>query len=309
VIFSQMEGKIHTVDDLINKWGSKDKDFSKALETFRIAFRTASGPNTRSLLEGLLRKVIRSKNCSIELATKTVLDAATHEARAQQGSPELGTKSNVKGYQAMMFNEAYMQCSGETYDLSFRKGCVVRNIEFSGMMSIKQMNETDPATLPGVKRLNHHDEEIRFWAWTWYFQDMVNYLCGPAMLDQIDIRKEKASYFITADPKSIHQLRMTIDADGKLMDIHDWIVEEERARNNLINIATMLKLDDVAPTENQRVANALRAFHPDFLAEWHNTFKHSKTVPIDTITPVGRCPIISWDIMKLLMSETQEVVK
>jgi hypothetical protein len=113
--------------------------------------------------------VIRSKSCSAELAVKTVLDAATYEARSQQGSPELGIKSNIKGFQTMMFNEAYMQCSNETYDLSFRKGCLSRSIEFAGMMSIKQMNESDPASLPGVERLNHSDAKIRFWSWTWYF--------------------------------------------------------------------------------------------------------------------------------------------
>ena len=153
----------------------------------------------------------------------------------------------------MTFNEAYMQCALETYETEFRTGCLRRTLDFSGKMTSKQICDADAKTLPGFERLCFADPNVRFHAWTWYFQDLVSYLCGPQQLDLIDIQKEAACYFVPVDPTQEHQLRMVIDADGNLQDAYDWIVEEETAINRLVRVANVLGVDDIVPQQFARV--------------------------------------------------------
>jgi hypothetical protein len=304
-IFELNERKIAQPAEMAKLWCYKDKEFGKCCEKYTAEIASAiSGQKLRAAMEGHLEYIISTKLCSIELAVQMLIDLTTRAARANQVSSVL-QETNERGSQVMLFNEAYMQCDSERYETVFRPSCVDRSLDLSTVASV---TVTPADALPGMERLRFADNTIRATVWQFYFQDLVHYLCGPMQRDQINMQAELAKYYLTAS-ETPHALRMICDAEGNLPDINDWFPREEKILRRLRSVTVILGIPSMEPSAFDRAGNALRAMHPDFRAEFDENYKHSKLVPAGTVIPQGKWPVISWQLFKGLMLETQALVQ
>ena len=77
------------------------------------------------------------------------------------------------------------------------------------------------------------------------------------------------------------------------------------AKKRIDQVSDILGLPGIKVSDYDRVGNSIRAMVADFKSEWNENFRHSSSVPIGVVIPDGKWPIISFELQKTLMYETQ----
>jgi hypothetical protein len=306
-LFLQFRSECLSPEDFMLRWSSKDDNFKLNLKNFEEKVQISSGSELHSLMESMFERIVSSKDTSVELAVRCLIDSMTRGIRNNSEYSDAVRKENMRGIQVMMFNDAYVQSGHEHYERVFRPGCVKRDIPVSD--PVTQTRSNDLSTFPGHVRLSHSDDLIRADSWTWYFLDLMAYLCGPLQRNAINISVEKARYYCPQGrDKGLHGLHMTVDEDGTIMDVYDWFPLENQAFLRTQTVSTVVGID-ISPNENERVGTALRAMDQDFREEWNTVFQESSKVPEDVVVPKGGYPVISFELMRTLMVDTQTKIR